>query len=97
MKKKAKSKPTPPRGRPEIGTPSPETAAAIDKITSEDREWFEQNPGASSRTRPAAPGEFSPGMSSDCVVHVLVVQVQPGYRLRLPVVRMNLPALERVQ
>lgn len=90
--KKQRQQPIPP-----IVEPPPEIKASIEKITTDDRLWFEANPGATFRTRPAAPNEFWPVMTSDCVLYVLVRQVWPGFRLRKPVIRLHRPKTERVQ
>jgi hypothetical protein len=82
---------------PKVIQPPPEIAAAIDRITGEDRDWFKAHPGAESRFRPAAPNEFWPVHSSDCVRQVLVTQVWPGFRLRMPLLRLNLPESDRIQ
>jgi hypothetical protein len=83
--------------RKKILTPPAGVADSVDRITGEDRRWFEDHPNATSRTRPAAPGEFWPVFDSASVLHVIVTQVRPGFRLRSPVVRLNLPESDRVQ
>jgi len=78
-------------------TPPPEIAAAIDRIVADDRDWFDLHPGSKERIRPAAPGEFWPTFDSTNVKYVIVRQVRPGFRLRLPALRLHLPGTERVQ
>jgi hypothetical protein len=87
------------RGRriPAPITPPPEVSAAIDRISENDREWFERHPGVDERIRLAAYGEFWPTFDSVNVKYVIVRQVMPGFRLRLPVVRIHRPETERVQ
>lgn len=78
-------------------TAPPDVAASLDRITAQDRAWFELNPHAEYRTRPAAPGEFWPTFDSASVKYVIVHQVRPGFRLRCPVLRLHLPETERLQ
>jgi hypothetical protein len=75
----------------------PEIAASIERITGEERLWFEAHPHADSYTRPASAGEFWPAFDSACVLYVIVMQVRPGFRLRAPVIRLHLPERDRVQ
>lgn len=97
MGKKARAKQQRRRPLPPIVEPPPEIAAAIDRITDEDRSWFELHPNVEFRTRPPAVGEFWPVFDSACVLYVIVTQVRPGWRLRAPVVRIHLPKTDRVQ
>jgi len=76
--------------------PPPEALASLDRITTEDRLWFEAHPRAEERIRPPAPGEFWP-INSATVAYVIVHQVQPGLRLRLPICRIAKSETERVQ
>ena len=69
----------------------------IEQATGGDRRWFEEHPGATFRERPAVAGEFWPVFDSHSVLYVIVIQVAPGWRLRLPVVRLNRPGSGRVQ
>jgi len=87
------------RGRriPAPITPPPEVSAAIDRISENDREWFERHPGVDERIRLAAYGEFWPTFDSASVLYVIVMQVRPGFRLRVPVIRLHLPESDRVQ
>ena len=78
-------------------TPPPEIAAAIDKISENDREWFDHHPGVDERIRLAASDEFWPAFDSRNVQYVIVRQVTPGFRLRFPVVRIHRPETGRVQ
>ncbi len=97
MGKKSKAKRPTRHKLPPITTPPPEIAAAIDRVSADDRDWFALHPGEDQRTRPAAPNEFWPTFDSACVKYVIVKQVQPGFRLRFPILRINLPERERVQ
>ena len=97
MKKQGHPKSQGGTAAPPIKHAPPEIAAAIDKISGEDRLWFEAHPGAEFRTRPAAPGEFWPVLDSATVLYVIVTQVRPGYRLRAPILRMNLPESDWIQ
>ena len=86
------------RGRiPAPITPPPAISAAIDKISENDREWFERHPGVDERIRLAASDEFWPVFDSVNVTYVIVRQVMPGFRLRFPVMRIHRPETERVQ
>ena len=82
---------------PKVVEAPPEIAASIERITGEDRLWFEAHPHEESYTRPAAAGEFWPAFDSACVLYVIVTQVRPGFRLRAPVIRLHLPESDRVQ
>ena len=66
------------------------TPAAIgvvmDPITDADRRWFEEHPGAEQYTRPAIEGEFDPVLDSRTVLYVIVTNLPPAHRLRMPVV-----------
>lgn len=86
-----------PAPAPPIVEPPPEIAAAIDRISADDREWFEAHPGVDERIRPAGPHEFWPHFDSATVKYVIVHQVWPGYRLKLPIIRVHRPQTERVQ
>lgn len=97
MAKKLKSKLQGRQASPKIIEPPPEIAESIARITGEDRRWFEEHPDAEFRTRPAAADEFWPVFDSGCVLYVIVTQVRPGWRLRAPVLRMNLQEGGRVQ
>ena len=78
-------------------TPPPEISAAIDRISENDRVWFEGHPGVDERIRLAESDEFWPTFDSVDIKYVIVRQVMPGFRLRLPVVRLHRPETERVQ
>ncbi len=82
--------------RPLIVTPPAEIAALIDRASEGDRVWFELHPGEDVRLRPIIDGEFWPN-HFDRASHVIVQQVRPGFRLRLPVMRLSLPAGEWIQ
>jgi hypothetical protein len=97
MRKKSRSKRQGRQASPRVIEPPPEIAASMERITSEDRRWFEAHPNAEFYTRPAAVGEFWPVFDSGCVLYVIVAQIRPGWRFRAPVVRLNLPESERVQ
>jgi hypothetical protein len=97
MQTRKKSKEPSEKPAPKVIYPPAEIATAIDRITSEDRDWFGAHPGLELRTRPAAQHEFWPVFDSVNVLYVIVTQVRPGYRLRFPVVRLHRPKTERVQ
>ncbi len=97
MGKKPKSKTQGRQASPIVIEPPPEIAESMARISGEDRRWFEEHPDAEFRTRPAAADEFWPAFDSECVLYVIVTQLRPGFRLRAPVVRMNLQEGERVQ
>jgi hypothetical protein len=97
MGKKSKAKRQRRQNSPIVVTPPPEIAAAIDRMSQSDREWFERHPGAEERIRLAAPHEFWPNFDSAVVRYVIVRQVRPGFRLRFPIVRLHRPETERVQ
>lgn len=97
MGKKSRLKQQRRQKQPTVITPSREIAAAIDKIRDDDREWFEAHRGVEERIRPAGPHEFWPQFDSATVKYVIVRQVFPGYRLKLPVIRMLRPTTGRVQ
>ena len=78
-------------------TPPAGIGKIIGQVTADDRRWFQENPGATYRERPAVAGEFWPVFDSRSALYVLVFQVEPGFRFRAPVVRLNLPESERVQ
>ena len=75
----------------------PDVSASIDRISGEDRDWFNLHPLAAERTRPAAEHEFWPNFDSACVKYVIVREVCPGFRFRTPVLRLHLSGTERVQ
>ena len=66
----------------------------IEQASEADRQWFASHPGESRRIRKAIPGEFDgspfrPELSSEFASmgrcdYVEVVEVEPGFRLRLP-------------
>ena len=97
MGKQSRSKRERRQTLPPIVTPPQEIATAIDRISADDRDWFELHPGAEDRIRPAAAHEFWPTFDSACVKYVIVRQVWPGFRLRLPVLRLHRPETERIQ
>ncbi len=97
MGKKSRTKRQRRSEQPNILQPPPEIAAAIDGTSNEDRLWFEANPLAAYRTRPPVPGEFWPTFDAACVAYVIVHQVRPGFRLRVPILRLYPPKTERVQ
>lgn len=59
-------------------------AKAADQASEQDRLWFEANPGQTRYVRPVVKGEFPPFAGLRSVSQVLVLQVQPGVRLRHP-------------
>lgn len=83
---------TPTRTRP----PPAGVSNIIDQVMADDRRWFQTKPGVSCRKRSAVAGEFWP-LEMARVMYVLVLQVEPGFRLRDPVVQLNLPESARVQ
>jgi hypothetical protein len=97
-KKAKKSKPAAmhfdPRGT--VVDPPPEVAAVLDRASETDRIWFEQHPGENVRHRLPVEGEFWPH-SPIWVDLVLVFQVRPGFRHRLPLVRLSGPGTEQIQ
>ncbi len=97
MGKRSKSSRKRVRPMPPVITPPPEVSEAIDRMSENDRKWFECHPEAKERIRLARPHEFWPTFDSACVKYVIVKQVQPGFRLRSPILRVNLPETERVQ
>lgn len=60
----------------------------IDRVSGDDRDWFERHPSAVVRQRPLVPGEFGPQFRLDAPpggwLMVEVVQVEPGLRTRRP-------------
>jgi hypothetical protein len=97
MGKQSRSKRERRQTLPPIVTPPQEIATAIDRISADDRDWFDLNPGAQERIRHAAPHEFWPNFDSAGVKYVIVQQVWPGFRLRLPVLRLHRQETERIQ
>ncbi|HWR50332.1 MAG TPA: hypothetical protein VN428_04455 [Bryobacteraceae bacterium] len=87
-KNNKKREPKPAKPAPEVRQAPPEIAAIIDAVMADDRRWFEEHPGVATRQRRAVVGEFWP-MDMSNVLYVIVSQVQPGFRLRGPVVRLN--------
>lgn len=81
---------------PNIIQPPPEITATIDRVSAEDRDWFEAHPGEEYRMRPAVPGEFWPSDAA-WITHVVVRQVLPGFRLRFPMARIHKPEKEWIQ
>jgi hypothetical protein len=53
----------------------------IERITADDRRWFEEHSLADERIRRYAPGERWPLRYPD-TCRVLVVQIKPGFRMR---------------
>lgn len=47
-----------------------------------DREYFAQHPDETSRVRAMVPGEFPYAAGNDIPAHVMVEQIQPGFRIR---------------
>ena len=60
---------------------APQEYQDVGVASEDDRVWFEQHPGAKERIRPPFSSE---GGGSG--VAILVVQVAPGFRVRMPVV-----------
>jgi hypothetical protein len=75
----------------------PAVSKNIRRAMADDRDWFEKHPDAAYRERPAVADEFWPVFDSRSVLYVIVTQVEPGRRLRFPVVHLNRPESERVQ
>ncbi len=67
----------------------------MDAMTDIDRRWFEEHPGTQQYTRPAIEGEFVPVVDSRTVLYVIVSQVSPGHRLRMPVGDINVSGHRR--
>lgn len=74
----------PPSEKP-VSVPEP-YSSIIDDICEKDRLYFEGHPEATEYTRPLSPGEFWP-MSDDDIEAVIVRQVKPGIRGRIPLVK----------
>ena len=55
---------------------------AIERASELDRVYFEQHPGETEYVRPIVPGEFPPEVDAN---NVMVTQVTPGIRVRVPV------------
>lgn len=96
MGKKVRAKQQAEQPVPPILDPPPHIAAAIDRASEGDRIWFERHPDAAVRRRPPIEGEFWP-QNFVSVSHVVVYHFRPGFRLRLPCVRVMLPESERIQ
>ena len=60
-------------------------STATDKASDSDREWFENNPGEDSYIRDPFPDEFPPMPAGQKIEAVLVRQIKPGVRMRMPV------------
>jgi hypothetical protein len=64
--------------------------AAINTVDDDDGDWFEVNPGRDLCLRPAADAELAvdellrPAENSGLVAYVLVKQIEPGVRVRIP-------------
>jgi hypothetical protein len=69
--------------------------AALRRLSEDDRRWFEARPGREFRLRKPAPRELGM-MQAQGASHVLVRQVQPGFRMRLPMLCSNLPDVDPV-
>jgi hypothetical protein len=67
----------------------PVNAARVDEISDADRDWFLAHPGRRCRLRPIRRGESPPGYG-DVSNHVIVLQLQPGFRVRCSVVLRDL-------
>jgi len=61
---------------------SPAIGELIEQVSTDDRRWFIDHPGATARIRPYRPGEFWPAKADGSGWLVHVRQVRPGYRLR---------------
>lgn len=57
----------------------------MDFATHDDRRYFEAHPEATHRVRALVPDEFFPLIVADEYTHVLVTQLAPGLRARLPI------------
>ena len=95
MGKRSKSKCHDRRAALKVVEPPPEIAAITDRITGEDRTRFEMRTEADVCDRPPNDGEFWPQNLDPS--HGLVYQIRPGYRMRLPLVRLILLGSERGQ
>ena len=69
--------------------------AALRQLSEADRRWFECHPDREFRLRKPAPRELSM-MQAQGASHVLVRQVQPDFRMRLPMLCSNLPDVDPV-
>ena len=79
-----------------IASPPAAVAAALERASEGDRIWFELHPGEDERHRLPVDGEFWPQKLAR-VDLVVVFQIQPGFRMRYPMVRLSLPGTERIQ
>lgn len=71
--------------------PIPYTSAGADEASAADRQWFASHPDLSMRVRPLIPGELPAVAAHDGYTHVRVLQLCPGFRLRVPL-RLEGPA-----
>ena len=64
--------------------------AALDRISEDDRKWFEANQGRRFRLRPIDPTtEIAPGNTYYAGARTVVAQIQEGFRMRWPFKRVN--------
>jgi hypothetical protein len=67
------------RRKPEIPIPDNHP---IEIASRSDRQYFEEHPEETQYIRAMVPGEFPYGPEDDVPAHVLVEQIQPGFRIR---------------
>ena len=64
--------------------PDPDFLRALERLSEDDRRWFKARPSRSFRLRKPAKGELEM-LGDDRCNHVVVEQLAPGVRARLPV------------
>lgn len=70
---------------PATDTPPPaEIVKIVETVSADDRAWFRQHPDVRHFVRAGVQGEFWPIFHQN-LLHVVVVQLTPSYRLRVPV------------
>jgi hypothetical protein len=73
----------------------PDILRTLDWLSADDRRWFAARPDRSFRLRKPAPRELEM-LGGSGTSHVLVRQVEPGFRMRLAVLCEGLPDCDAV-
>jgi hypothetical protein len=68
----------------DLGLLPPAQAAIVERVMDDDRDWFAAHPERRWRLRQYVPGEGAP-LDEPGATDVVVIQIAPGIRIRLPI------------